>query len=568
MIKLSIQDNEGRSTVIPLADGDLSIGRDEANSICLTDRNVSRQHARLTTKNSHVWIENVSATYGTRINNLLLRAKSELKPGDVVQVGDYVIELVSDEAKRDTAMVDPVAADAASQKTPASQQVTRGKSSGSDTAIVDLGQIAGLLDDKPGTASAIPEAAQPRLVVESENLRGLELRITKTPIVVGRTRDTADLVIDHKSISKEHARLTRQTDGTWQVLDLGSANGIKVNGEPFAKCALQSGDKLELGHVALRFLMPGAKAPAVGGGEGKGKAGKTGLIAAVAIVAVVVVVGAIAAFVLSKGDKAPPKDDKPAQPDKVEDKSEGKAEPGGDEAKAEPGAKPAVDVADVIKGADALRSSGNLADALALLKGAQEKNPGNAKLELAIRKVENEIERKQKIEELEPMIETDAKQALDKLTELKADLPSDSSLRAAVDSLIEAAKAKTAPVKVAAAPKPAASKPAAVAKPPEPKPAEVKPVPEPAAPAAAKSGADLYKEGRDKMVAGDTDGALASFKSAAGAGYGKAHGQLARIYFTKGDKGNCAKHAKTYIDKYPDAGDAQAMQSMLEKCQN
>ena len=62
--------------------------------------------------------------------------------------------------------------------------------------------------------------------------------------------------------------------------------------------------------------------------------------------------------------------------------------------------------------------------------------------------------------------------------------------------------------------------------------------------------------------------AVTLFKQAAAGGYGKAHGQLARVYFQKGDKGQCARNAKLYLDKYPDAGDAQQIQGMLEKCSN
>jgi len=81
-----------------------------------------------------------------------------------------------------------------------------------------------------------------------------------------------------------------------------------------------------------------------------------------------------------------------------------------------------------------------------------------------------------------------------------------------------------------------------------------------------KSGADLYKEGRELAAQGRIDEAIATYKLALGKGQKKAHGQLARQYFMKGDKGNCARHAKAYVDAYSEAGDAIQMQSLLEKC--
>ena len=46
--------------------------------------------------------------------------------------------------------------------------------------------------------------------------------------VVGRSRD-CDLVLDDPNVSRHHAEL-RQEGGGWMVADLGSTNGIKVNG--------------------------------------------------------------------------------------------------------------------------------------------------------------------------------------------------------------------------------------------------------------------------------------------------------------------------------------------------
>ena len=47
MFKLTIEDDEGKTTVVPLARDEITIGRLEGNTIRLTERNVSRRHARL-----------------------------------------------------------------------------------------------------------------------------------------------------------------------------------------------------------------------------------------------------------------------------------------------------------------------------------------------------------------------------------------------------------------------------------------------------------------------------------------------------------------------------------------
>lgn len=81
-----------------------------------------------------------------------------------------------------------------------------------------------------------------------------------------------------------------------------------------------------------------------------------------------------------------------------------------------------------------------------------------------------------------------------------------------------------------------------------------------------KTGADYHKEGRDAIIAGRADEAIPLFQRAVAEGYVTSHGQLARIFFQRGDRANCAKHARAYLDRYPDAGDAQPVRGMLAKC--
>jgi tetratricopeptide (TPR) repeat protein len=71
-------------------------------------------------------------------------------------------------------------------------------------------------------------------------------------VVIGRTQEN-DIVLNHKSISRHHAKVIRDGD-RYVVVDLESANGVRVNGAEYERVELQSGDMLELGHVRLRFV--------------------------------------------------------------------------------------------------------------------------------------------------------------------------------------------------------------------------------------------------------------------------------------------------------------------------
>ena len=70
-------------------------------------------------------------------------------------------------------------------------------------------------------------------------------RLAKAEIVVGRSREQADLCIDDKRLSGRHCRLT--FDGEqWQVVDLESRNGIEVNGRRVNASPLFGRDQLTL----------------------------------------------------------------------------------------------------------------------------------------------------------------------------------------------------------------------------------------------------------------------------------------------------------------------------------
>jgi Protein of unknown function (DUF3662)/FHA domain len=69
---------------------------------------------------------------------------------------------------------------------------------------------------------------------------------------VGRSRE-CDVVLDDAGISRVHAQL-RPVSGVWQIEDLGSTNGVSVNGQQVRGTQpLAPGDRLELGSTEALF---------------------------------------------------------------------------------------------------------------------------------------------------------------------------------------------------------------------------------------------------------------------------------------------------------------------------
>jgi adenylate cyclase len=66
---------------------------------------------------------------------------------------------------------------------------------------------------------------------------------------VGRTEGN-DIVLNHPSVSRKHARIEPRSD-RWWIVDLKSTNGVKVNGELVTESPIRSGDKILVGSVQL-----------------------------------------------------------------------------------------------------------------------------------------------------------------------------------------------------------------------------------------------------------------------------------------------------------------------------
>ena len=95
-----------------------------------------------------------------------------------------------------------------------------------------------------------PEPApQTRAVVVVE---GKRLVVPAGGAVVGRSRD-CDVVLADSNVSRHHAEI-RPAPGGWAIADLGSTNGVRVNGRAVVdRQALRSGDSMEFGTVQARF---------------------------------------------------------------------------------------------------------------------------------------------------------------------------------------------------------------------------------------------------------------------------------------------------------------------------
>jgi pSer/pThr/pTyr-binding forkhead associated (FHA) protein len=91
------------------------------------------------------------------------------------------------------------------------------------------------------------------IVIASGPMAGSEVLLEKARVTLGRGTG-CDVVLDHASISSEHAALELH-DGGYRLRDLGSTNGVRVNGAKVSAADLKHGDRFELGALAFRYVV-------------------------------------------------------------------------------------------------------------------------------------------------------------------------------------------------------------------------------------------------------------------------------------------------------------------------
>jgi Protein of unknown function (DUF3662)/FHA domain len=92
-----------------------------------------------------------------------------------------------------------------------------------------------------------PHRGRPLLCFE-----GKRVVVGEQGAVIGRSRE-CDVVLADPNISRRHAEL-RPSGGAWVIEDLGSTNGVRVNGRRIDHpAALNAGDRIELGTASLTF---------------------------------------------------------------------------------------------------------------------------------------------------------------------------------------------------------------------------------------------------------------------------------------------------------------------------
>lgn len=91
------------------------------------------------------------------------------------------------------------------------------------------------------------------ITIPEKNAQPYRFQLDRQSVTLGRGSEN-DIAIDCGSVSVKHAEMLR-VDGGYELRDLGSTNGIKLDGERLDVIPLRSGITVKLGDVAFDFML-------------------------------------------------------------------------------------------------------------------------------------------------------------------------------------------------------------------------------------------------------------------------------------------------------------------------
>ncbi|HEV2964107.1 MAG TPA: FHA domain-containing protein, partial [Candidatus Angelobacter sp.] len=205
-----------------------TIGRLPDNLLQIDNLSVSGHHAKICWDQGHYTVQDLVSLTGIYVNNKKV-AKSELKSGDQIFIGKYVLQFV----------------------------------------VEGLGSLGSTYqNNQPETQSVLKHGEQPMLAKQPSPLKDeaitkliltfeqkvlKEIILKRETLTIGRLPDNV-LQIDNLSLSGHHAKICWD-QGRHTVEDLGSLNGVYVNSQKVAKSELKSGDQILIGKYFLQFVV-------------------------------------------------------------------------------------------------------------------------------------------------------------------------------------------------------------------------------------------------------------------------------------------------------------------------
>ncbi len=257
---LIVEEGPHRGLILNLEEGEeWIIGRDpDVCDLSLEDSTVSRKHVRLNRAKEGVYLKNLSKVNPALVNDEELSIPRLLKEGDRIQIGNSLF-LFSEEAipnidtpapkkgdkkggyddifgdieppKEEEPEPEPEPEEEEGEEEEKKEEEPKWPPAPPKpemTAYDTIFEDSGHEEDIP--FHLMPEAPLVLKVISGPNA-GAEIGIERgKSYTIGKDSQSCDIVFQDMSVSRNHARLEVSQDGTMDIEDLGSKNGVAVNG--------------------------------------------------------------------------------------------------------------------------------------------------------------------------------------------------------------------------------------------------------------------------------------------------------------------------------------------------
>jgi type III secretion system YscD/HrpQ family protein len=253
------------------------IGRDpDLCDFFLEDSTVSRKHAILNRVDEGIVLKNLSRINPTLINGEEKNEDTLLKEGDRIQIGHTIFlftldpvphalkpskkskkrkagydDLFSDlEAPKEEESPDTAAAPTETQDPKIPPAPPKPEVTAYDTIFEDLSE-----EEEEVPFHLISESPLLLKVISGPNA-GAEIGLEKgRSYTLGKESQSNDIVFQDLSVSRNHARLNVNPDGILDIEDLGSKNGIVLNGHLITeRTAITPQDLIALGTTVFMII--------------------------------------------------------------------------------------------------------------------------------------------------------------------------------------------------------------------------------------------------------------------------------------------------------------------------
>jgi len=226
------------------------VGRDPACDLTIDSNLLSRRHAELIIEDDHLRVIDLDSANGTFLNGQKIEEGSA-RPGDELRfdrqrfivIGPSPPKPRQEDGVEVQTQVRGVPSDATVFVGAVESGAAGGANEGGDTQLMATEE----------TRFFVPPPSPAVLVELSADLEQRRTTLENELYRIGRSNE-CDIVVENKSVSKLHAELAF-VEGDWFVKDLGSSNGVLVNGERVEEARLESGDRLQLGRMDFEFTV-------------------------------------------------------------------------------------------------------------------------------------------------------------------------------------------------------------------------------------------------------------------------------------------------------------------------